>query len=131
MRIRTVATSYNPTDAAIIVDKAMLPISGWSRAYSGPSNKGMEDSVLEEGPEVEEGEEDSLAGNAHESHGGEEESSTHRASAVVSPSSKVQADDESPKLAVDDVFQILTYMTQQRNILLQEQGNLGINICPF
>ena len=73
----------------------------------------MEDSVLEEGPEVEEGEEDSLAGNAHESHGGEEESSTRQASAVVSPSSKVQVDNEYPKLAVDDVFQILTYMTQQ------------------
>ena len=50
---------------------------------------------------------------------------------MVSPSSKEQENDKSPKLAVDDVFQILTYMTQQQNILLQEQGNLGINICPF
>ena len=59
--------------------------------------KGMEDSVMED---------------AHESHGGEEEYSTRQASAVVSPSSEVQADHESPN------FQILTYMTQQQNILL-------------
>jgi hypothetical protein len=47
----------------------------------------------------------------HESRGGEEESSASRASVVVSPSDVPEA--------------------RQPELLLQEQGSLGINICPF
>ena len=67
-------------------------------------------------------------GATHESRGGEEESSASRGGGEEESSASRASAVESPS---DEVHASVAAKTRQRELLLQEQGSLGINICPF